>query len=127
MNQSEANGTVLNTIKGKIKPEYMLIFNHLCQKIEQKALFNQNGLIICARARTIILDGKPCLFTRKRNLTMVYLKKLIEGKRLKISYFTLTPGTLNNLTADQSNNRCEMLYLILTVDAPSADYLLFGS
>ena len=46
----------LDEFKGKISPEYMPIFNYLCQKIEQKALFNQKGLVIFARARTIVCD-----------------------------------------------------------------------
>jgi hypothetical protein len=90
-------------MRGKLSPEYLPIFNHLCNKIEQKALFNQKGLIICARARPILADGKPYLFTRKRNLTMRYLKSLIEGRALKISYFTLTPNTLNNLQKDSTD------------------------
>jgi len=74
MNKCEVDSKLLNEIRFKISSEYMPIFTHLYQKIGQKALFDQKGLIICARSRTIYSEGKPYIFNRKRNLTLTYLK-----------------------------------------------------
>lgn len=126
MNESEVREEVIEEIKGQISAEYLPLYNHLCQKIEQNTLFNQKGLIICARARTILSQGRPYIMNRKRNLTMFYLKEAIQKLKLKISYFTLNTNTLNNLKSNEQNKRCEVLFLILTIDCPSATYLNFG-
>ena len=71
----------------------MPIFNYLCQRIEQKALFNKKGLVIFARARTIVCDNQPYIYSRKRSLLTHNLGKLFVGKDLKISYCSLTDKT----------------------------------
>ena len=84
----------------------MPIFNYLCQKIEQKALFNQKGLVIFARARTIVSDEQPYIFTRRRTLLPSYMGKLFEGKDLKVSYHSLTDKTLNLFGISKTNYKC---------------------
>lgn len=100
MNESEVSAEVMRAIKGKLPAEYLPIFDHLCQKIDQSTLFNQKGLIICARSRTILAQKRPYIISRKRNLTMLELKHAIRNMKLKISYFTLNTSTLNNLKSD---------------------------
>lgn len=125
-NECEVDPALIEQMKGKISAEFLPLFDHLCQKIGQNTLFNQEGLIICARARTILSQGRPYIMSRKRNLTMLYLKENIQKLNLKISYFTLNTNTLNNLTSQEHNKCCEVLFLILTVDCPSAKQLSFG-
>lgn len=56
---------------------------------------------------------------RKRNLTMYFLKESLQKMSLKISYFTLNSNTLDNLKSNEGNNKCSMLFLILTIDSPN--------
>jgi len=51
---------------------------------------------------------------------MHYLIKSVQKLKLKISYFTLNTNTLNNLKSDENNKHCEVLFLILAIDCPSA-------
>jgi hypothetical protein len=117
----EVEEAKLGKFKGKISPEYMPIFNYLCQKIEQKALFNQKGLVIFARARTIVCDDRPYIFSRRRTLLTDYLGQVFSDKALKISYCSLTDKTFNLFEVTKNNYKCEVLCLILTIDAVSAD------
>jgi len=54
LENEEIDLETMKKIEGRINPEYIQLFNYLCRNFEKKVMFNQDTLIICARARNII-------------------------------------------------------------------------
>ncbi len=116
------NGLWLDTGKKRdLAADEEDILAYLCEKKDLRNIFNHQNQMLFTTNRLLLFENQPFSFIRRLNLTIPYVKKILERKQVNLCYFTLTRKNIELLRREPDDTRCKILYYFIRADAVESE------